>query len=94
MIDGIELFYQQIAESMEEAIPEEWSSARYEAIFYSGSSTYEAEMYANATVTFWGFSPATVVTERFGSSARNSRRRASQFGGEPRSIYGQMADLT
>lgn len=43
MIEGIEAFYQRIAESMTEAIPEPWSAARFDAIFYPNSSIYEAE---------------------------------------------------
>jgi hypothetical protein len=43
MIDGIEPFYQRIAESMAAALPEEWSAAKFEAIFYPDCSVYEAE---------------------------------------------------
>lgn len=43
MIDGIELLYQQIAESIEEAIPDEWTTARMEAAFFSESSKYMGE---------------------------------------------------
>lgn len=43
MIDGIEAFYSQIADSMTEGIPEEWTTASFEAIFFSDSSIYEAE---------------------------------------------------
>ena len=35
MIGGIEPLYQQIAESIQEAIAEEWTSAKMEAVFYS-----------------------------------------------------------
>jgi hypothetical protein len=43
MIDGIEPLYQQIADSIREAIEEEWSTAKMDAIFYPGSSTYFGE---------------------------------------------------
>lgn len=43
MVEGVEAFYQQIAESMIEAIPEKWSSAVFEAMFFPDGSTYEAE---------------------------------------------------
>ena len=43
MIEGIELFYQQIADSIQEAVPEDWSIAKMEAIFYPDSITYLGE---------------------------------------------------
>ena len=43
MIDGVEAFYEQIANSMIETIPEEWSTASFQAIFYPDGSVYEAE---------------------------------------------------
>lgn len=43
MIEGDVAIYTRIAQSMSEAIPEEWSSAKIEAIFYSDSITFEAE---------------------------------------------------
>lgn len=43
MIDGIDAFYQQIADSIQEAIPEEWSSAKFEAIFHAEGSSYSGE---------------------------------------------------
>jgi hypothetical protein len=58
MIDGIETFYQRIAESMIEAIPEEWSSAVFEAIFFPEGSTYEAEYVRKADGKARSFSPA------------------------------------
>src|SRR5262249_44676857 len=43
MIQGIEPLFQQIADSIAEAILEDWTTATMEAIFYSGSSTYFGE---------------------------------------------------
>ena len=43
MIEGIEALYQQIADSIVEAIPESWSTAKVEAIFFADSITFEAE---------------------------------------------------
>jgi hypothetical protein len=43
MIDGAEMLYQQIADSIQEAITEQWSSAIMEAIFHPGCSTYLGE---------------------------------------------------
>lgn len=43
MIQGIEPIYQRLADSITAAIPEDWSEAKYEAIFYPDSSVYEAE---------------------------------------------------
>jgi hypothetical protein len=43
VIEGIETFYQQIADSIVEAIPEPWSVATVEAIFYPDSIDFEAE---------------------------------------------------
>jgi hypothetical protein len=43
MIPGIEVFYQRIAQSMIDTIPDDWSSAVFEAIFFAEGSTYEAE---------------------------------------------------
>ncbi len=43
MIPGIERFYQRIADSMVPEIPEEWTTARYDVVFYPGNSIYEAE---------------------------------------------------
>ena len=43
MLPGLEPLFQEIADSMVAAIPEEWSTARVEAIYFSDSSVYEAE---------------------------------------------------
>src|SRR5262249_8694171 len=76
MIDGIETFYQQIAESMVEGIPEEWSSAKYEAIFYSGSSTYEAEYIRQTDGDVIGFQPGDAGDRAF----RQLRKKFKEAG--------------
>lgn len=43
MIDGIEVYYSRIADSITNAIREEWSVAIVHAMFHEGGSTYEAE---------------------------------------------------
>jgi hypothetical protein len=43
VFDDLEPLYQRIAAAMTCKIPEAWSSARYDAIFFPDSSIYEAE---------------------------------------------------
>jgi hypothetical protein len=43
MIPGIEPLYQRIAESIQGAISEDWSTAKMDAVFYSDSITYLGE---------------------------------------------------
>jgi hypothetical protein len=43
MIDGIESLFQMIAESIQDAIPENWDTATMDVIFYPGSSIYLGE---------------------------------------------------
>jgi hypothetical protein len=43
MIDGIEAYYQRIADSMTEALPKGWAVAHFEVIFFPDHSVYEAE---------------------------------------------------
>jgi hypothetical protein len=43
MIEGAAQLYQDIAQSMVQAIPEDWSSAKFEAIFFDNASVFEAE---------------------------------------------------
>ena len=78
MIPGIELLYRQIAESMQDAIPEEWATAKFEAIFYSDGSTYEAEYTRKGDGLARGFQPAN-------AGARAFRHIREQFkeAGEP-----------
>jgi len=58
MVDGIEQYYHQIAESMLAAIPDEFTTARFDAIFHAGSSTYEAEYLRKSDGVARGFQPA------------------------------------
>ena len=58
MIPRIEALYRQIAESMQAAIPEEWATAKFEAIFYLDCSTYEAEYTRKADGVSRSFQPA------------------------------------
>lgn len=43
MIEGIEPYFQRIANSLTETLPKGWTVAYFEAIFYPASSVYEAE---------------------------------------------------
>jgi hypothetical protein len=82
MIEGLELFYQQIAESMLEAIPEEWSTATFEATFFSDSSRYEAE-YTRATDGLArGFQPTDTGCRAF----RHLRKKFKEAG---KQVWGQ-----
>lgn len=65
MVEGIEAFYQQIAESMIEAIPEEWSVASFEAIFFPEGSVYEAEYTRKLDGKVRGFQPASGGSRAF-----------------------------
>jgi|SRR5271157_3578627 len=79
MIDGIEAIYQQIAESIQEAIAEEWSTAMMEAIFYNNSSTYFGEYTRKADGKLRDFG-----TTRSGERAfREARRRFRDAGNKP-----------
>ena len=65
MIEGIESLYQQIAEAIQEAIPEEWTSAKMEAIFYSDSSDYFGEYTNQADGKQRSFATAMVARRAF-----------------------------
>ncbi len=84
MISGIEPLYQQIAESIQEAIPEEWATAKMEAIFYPGSSTYFGEYTRLADGRLRDFG-----TSRSGEQAfREIRKKFKEAGKKP---WGQVA---
>jgi hypothetical protein len=57
MIDGIEAFYQRIADSMTAELPEGWSTARIDAVFFPRSSRYEAEYVRQPDGLSRSFSP-------------------------------------
>lgn len=80
MIPGIEPLYQRIADAMAAAIPEEWASAEYHALFYADSSTYEAE-YVRPDGIARSFAPD-------GDRAIREMRRLFKQAGRP--VWGQM----
>lgn len=43
MIQGIEVYYQQIADAISDAIPEDWATALMEVTFHDGSIDYHGE---------------------------------------------------
>lgn len=43
MIEGIETYYQRIADGIVDGIPEDWRHARVEVVFYSECSDYDGE---------------------------------------------------
>lgn len=82
MIEGIETLFQQIADSMIDAIPDSWSEARFEAIFYPDSSTYEAEYVRRSDGRARSFQPTSS-----GSRAFRQIRALFQQAGKP--VWGQ-----
>ena len=72
MIKGIEVFLQQIAE----AIPEQWSAASFEAIFYLQSIVYEAGYTRKSDGMVRGFQPASGGSRAF----RELRKRFKDAG--------------
>jgi hypothetical protein len=65
MIPGSEELFKTIAKSMIETIPEEWSSAQYDVIFFPDGSLYEAEYKRKADGVSRGFSPASEGARAF-----------------------------
>jgi hypothetical protein len=55
MIDGIEPFYQQIADSIRESINASWETATIEVIFFPQSSEYVGEWFSSGTARPTGF---------------------------------------
>lgn len=82
MIDGIEQYYREIAQAMLAAIPEEFSTAKYEAIFYEGSSQYEAEYLRKTDGVAISFQPAAE-----GGRALRQLRKKFKEAGQP--VWGQ-----
>jgi hypothetical protein len=80
MIDGLEPLFQQIADSMQEAIPEDWVTAQFEAIFYPDGSTYEAEYTRRADGKARSFLPASGGVVPFESLENCSERPGSLCG--------------
>lgn len=82
MIDGIEPLYQQVGDSIQNSIPEDWSSAKMEAIFYSDSITFFGEYVSQVDKRLKDFS-----TPRDAQRAIREIRRRFQQAGKP--LWGQ-----
>lgn len=82
MIEGIEPLYRQIAESIQEAIPEDWTTAKMEAIFYPQSSIYCGEYTRKADGKARDFG-----TTRVGERAFRDLRKRFKEAGKP--LWGQ-----
>lgn len=76
MIPGIEQFCQTIAGSMVETIPEEWSSALFDAVFYPDGVLYEAEYTRMADGVTRAFLPSAAGQRAF----RELRKRFKEAG--------------
>jgi Protein of unknown function, DUF600 len=88
MVDELEPYYQQIAESIESSIPDEWATARMEAVFFSGSSTYEGEYRRQSNGALRPF-----PTSREGERAFREIRRIFKLAGK--AVWGRACfDLT
>jgi hypothetical protein len=83
MVAGIEQLYKRIADAMTTSIPEDWSVAEVHAIFYSDSSTYEAEYVREADGRAIGFQQASD-----GARAIRELRKAFRLAGLP--VWGQV----
>lgn len=77
-IKGIEPLYQQIADSMEESIPEEWSTAWMYAIVYSSHYLYLAEYMTPSSTT-----PKSYATGRAARRGIESMREEFSRSGKP-----------
>ncbi|AMV29544.1 hypothetical protein VT84_34435 [Gemmata sp. SH-PL17] len=84
MIDGLEPLFQQIAGSMQAAIPEDWDAAQFEAIFYADGSTYEAEYTRKADGKAKSFQPSAG-----GSRAFRQLRERFRETGQP--VWGRVS---
>jgi hypothetical protein len=82
MIDGIEEFYPILAESMSAAIPEEWSSASYEAFYFPQSSVYVAEYVRAVDGKLRSFTPT-------GEGGRAFRRLRKLFKEAGKPLWGK-----
>ncbi|WP_417388318.1 immunity protein YezG family protein [Gimesia sp.] len=78
MIEGIERFYQEIAESIQDAIPEEWATARMDAVFYPDGSRYFGEFTRKADGVARSF-----TTNRQGERAFREIRKLFKNAGQP-----------
>lgn len=78
MMEGIEALYQQIAESIQQAIPEPWSVAWMEAIFFTEHISYFAEYIPDK-----GCMPKSFATGRLGRRAFEEMRELFRQSGKP-----------
>jgi hypothetical protein len=78
MIEGIEGYYQAIATSMLGAIPEDWTAASFQAIFYPTGSVYEAEYVRKSDGRARSFQPGSG-----GGRAVGGERKTIQGTGNP-----------
>ena len=79
MIENIEQYYTQIADSMTETLPEDnWTTALFEATFYDDSITYEAEYFSRSEQKARSFRPADS-----GQDAFWDLRKAFKAAGKP-----------
>jgi hypothetical protein len=78
VIDGIEPLYQQIAESIQEAIPEPWAVAWIDAIFYSEHVFYSGEFAPTSENK-----PKSFATGRIGRKAFVAIREKFREAGRP-----------
>lgn len=78
MIEGIEPLYQQIADSIQEAIPEEWATAKMEAVFFPDAIDYYGEYTRQADGISRGF--ATILS---GERAFREIRKRFKDAGQP-----------
>jgi hypothetical protein len=83
MIEGIEPLYQKIAESIQEAIPEEWSTAKMDAVFYPDGITFVGEYQRKADGKARDFG-----TTRKGEHALRELRIKFKEAGKP--LWGQV----
>jgi hypothetical protein len=65
MIPGLEPLYQQIAESIENAIPEDWNTAKMDAVFFPDGSQYTGEYTRASDGVARGFATALAGERAF-----------------------------
>ncbi len=78
MVGGIEPFFQEIADSIQEAIQEPWSMASMEAIFFTEHISYIGEYQPSA-----GGTTKTFATLRAGRNAFVEIREKFRAAGKP-----------
>lgn len=81
MIDGIEMIYQRIADAIVDAIPEAWTFAKIDAVYYSESIDYTGE-YVTETGKLKDFRVSMDPSRAF-----DEMRRKLKEAGQP--VWGQ-----